>query len=250
MDEYLAFAKDLASHGGKLIKDNFESSLNIELKSDRSPVTEVDKAINDLVIESIQAIFPDHGLLGEEADLGDGTEEFQWICDPLDGTKAFIIGLPQSTFILALTQRGTPLLSVVYDPYADNLYYAVKGGGAFCNDQPIYVSQALISDGGYVLLSGSSFECYPYLLERGAQVEPVTCSGYRCLILAKGRASGIIQREADFHDVGAAALLIEEAGGKVTDYDGNPIAYDKPITNGIILSNTACHQELLDIVKK
>ena len=250
MDEYLTFAQDLARQAGKLIKDNFESNLTVELKADHSPVTQVDKAINDLVSNTIKQAYPDHGLLGEELSHGTGQEPLQWLCDPLDGTKAFIVGAPLSTFILGLTQEGGILLSVVYDPYSERLYHAVKGQGAFCNDQLLHVNDTSLADGGYVLVQEASFQFAPDLQAAGAQTEPMPGAGYRAMILANARCSGIIQAGADFHDVGPSSLIVEEAGGKVTDFSGAPIHFDHSITNGIILSNGTAHDELLDVVNR
>ncbi len=101
----------------------------------------MDKAINYLVIKSIKQRYPEHGLMGEEADYGSGKEELQWICDPLDGTKSFILGVPLTTFILGLAKQGKLLLSVIYNPFTDQSYYAQRGGGAFCDGEPTQVNK-------------------------------------------------------------------------------------------------------------
>jgi myo-inositol-1(or 4)-monophosphatase len=248
MDEYLAFAQDLARQGGKLIKDNFGNNLEVELKADHTPVTQVDKQINQMVIEAIQKTYPEHGVLGEEASIGTGREELQWLCDPLDGTKAFIMGIPLSTFILGLSKAGQILLAVVYDPFQDNLYHAVKGKGAFCNSRPIHVNQDSLQSGGYLIVSESSFQFAKPIAATGAQIEPLPGAGYRAMVLAAGRCSASLQGKADNHDVGPASLIVEEAGGKVTDLSGMALRYDQPLTNGIILSNDVCHDELVAIV--
>jgi len=245
MDEYLTFAKDLARQAGAIIKDNFNSNLKVELKSDHSPVTQVDKQINSLVIDAIRTTYPDHGVLGEEADTGMGNEEYQWLCDPLDGTAAFIVGMQHSTFILALTSDGQVLLSVVYDPFTNKLYHAVKGNGAFCNDKPIQVNNQPLQD-SYVLVEPTGFELYPKLTDAGAILEVAPGAGYRAMLLASGRCSAIVQGKADNHDVGAAALIVEEAGGKVTDLRGHALRYDQSIQGGVILSNGTCHAEILE----
>jgi myo-inositol-1(or 4)-monophosphatase len=216
MDNYLTFAQDLARQGGRLIKDNFEKNLEIELKSDHTPVTQVDKQINQLVIEAVQKTYPEHGLLGEEASLGTGNEEFQWLCDPLDGTKAFIMGVPLSTFILGLTKQGQILLAVVYNPFTDKLYHAVRGQGAFCNGQAIHVNREALANGGYVILSESSFELAEPIHATRAQIEPLPGAGYRAMVIASGRCSASLQGKADNHDVGPVSLIVEEAGGRVT----------------------------------
>jgi myo-inositol-1(or 4)-monophosphatase len=247
MDEYLAFAKDLARQGGKLIKDNFESDIAVESKPDNSPVTWVDKQINDLIIQAVSAAYPEHGLLGEEADLGDGSEEYQWLCDPLDGTKCFVLGVPQSTCMLALTKDGQILLSVVYDPFTDRLYHAVKGQGAFCNDKPITVNNQPLA-GGYILAEATTSPLFPALEKAGALIEPVAGTGYKCCKLASGKGTAILKTNVDFHDIGPGSLLIEEAGGKVSAYDGSPLRYDRLIKGGVILSNGVAHDDLLALV--
>jgi fructose-1,6-bisphosphatase/inositol monophosphatase family enzyme len=252
MDEYLAFAKDLVRQGGQVIKDNFEQSVTIEFKADSSPVTEIDKQINNLIADAIEKTYPGHGLLGEESDFGDGTEEFQWLCDPIDGTKCFILGIPQCTCILALTKGGEILLSAIYNPFTDRLYHAVKGQGAFCNDQPIHVSDQPLK-GAYVLIEASSFLAVAGIKQKGGDIESVAGTGYKCAMLASGYSCAVLKTKGDidFHDVGPSSLIVEEAGGKVTAYDGSQLRYDSPITgSGIILSNGVTHDDLLEIVSK
>jgi myo-inositol-1(or 4)-monophosphatase len=249
MDQYLDFAKNLAYEAGKIIKDNFDTSVAVdtmELKEDSSPVTKVDREINQLVIQRVQEHFPGHGVLGEEADAGDGTEEYQWLCDPLDGTRPFILGVPCSTFMLALTTHGEVLVSVIYEPHFDKLYYAVKGEGAFCNGKPIHVSTKSLAEGN-VLVSSGSYVYAEALREAGAKLDPVQGGGYKAIMVADGRGVAALRNGADFHDVGPAALIIEEAGGKVTGMRGEKMLYNAPIT-GMIMSNGADHDKLVAIM--
>lgn len=249
MDDYLDFAKKLARQGGQIIKDNFDTNFEVELKSDNTPVTRLDTAINDLISRAIQKAYPDHGLLGEEGDHGNGQEDYQWICDPIDGTKAFVISAPLSTCIIGLTKRGQTQLAVIYDPFMDRLYHAVRGQGAYCNGQLIKVNQQPLP-GGTVLVSESSFQFVPGLKVAGAQVEPLPGGGYRLALLASGRCSGCLQTQAAFHDVGVGALIVEEAGGMVTDINGKPYErYDRPLQHGVILSNGLVHDELVKIAQ-
>src|ERR1700722_2177012 len=122
MEDRLQIALSLAKQAGSIIRENFGKNHVIELKADQSPVTEVDKQINTLVANTLRDAFPADGLLGEEGNTGSGAEQYQWICDPLDGTKPFILGLPNSVFMLGLSEGGNILLSVVYDPYNDRMY--------------------------------------------------------------------------------------------------------------------------------
>lgn len=246
MDEYLSFAKELAVEAGNIIFDNFERQVTISTKSDNTLVTEIDKQINRLVIDRIKSRYHDHGIIGEEESLTNN-EELQWVCDPLDGTKAFIMGIPNSTFCLALTKEGKVLLSIVYHPFSRRLCYAIRGGGAFCNDTKLRVNDQSIK-GGYILMETESYRFSESLKAAGAIDEAVAGSGFEAMLIASGRAAGIMKDAADYHDVAAGSLLVEEAGGKVAAIDGSELRYDKPI-NGVIISNCTVHDALVAIAR-
>ena len=248
MDGYLEFAKAQARQAGKIIKANFAKKHQSEAKADATPVTVIDKQINQMVMDAVAAKYPDHGFLGEEGQRGSGREKYQWLCDPIDATKAFILNIPNSVFMLALMSDGQILLSVVYDPHVNRLYHAIKGRGAFCNDEPIHVNDHQLK-GGYLLVGEVNTAAYAEALEKtGMEVELVTGTGYRCMMLASGRGSGIIKIDRDNHDIGVASLIIEEAGGKITDLDGESMRYDR-LLNGAIISNGVIHDELLKVVQ-
>lgn len=245
MDMKLKVAMELARQAGTIIKDNFGKNHAVELKVDASPVTEIDKKINQLVARTLKDQFPGDGLLGEEESYGSGDEMYQWICDPLDGTKPFILGLPCSVFMLGLSKNGKMLLSVVYDPYADKMYHAIRGEGAFCNGEPISVSDKNIKD-GYALVGADSFVFAPELKKQSLGVEPVPGTGYKCLMIATGRGLGMINDSADFHDIGPGSLIVEEAGGRVTGFRGETLRFDEEIDN-VIMSNGVVHDQFIDI---
>lgn len=248
MDMRLKVAMELARQAGAIIKDNFGKNHIVEVKADASPVTEIDKRINRLVLETLKNTFPEDGLLGEEENYGSGDEAYQWICDPLDGTKPFILGLPFSVFMLGLSQNGEMLLSVVYDPYADKMYHAIKGQGAFCNNEPIHVSNENIKD-GYALVGADSFVFASELQKRARGVEPVPGTGYKCLMIATGRGLGMINDSADFHDIGPGSLIVEEAGGRVTGLRGESLSFNSEI-DSVIMSNSVVHDEFISIATR
>lgn len=239
------FALSLARQAGAIIRDNVDSTLDVQTKSDQSPVTQVDTRINTLVIESVRHHYPDHGILGEEDDYGDGTEKWQWLCDPLDGTKPFIMGVPQSVFMLALLEDGVVQLSVVYDPYLDKMYHAIRGKGAFCNMQPIHVSSEHIPE-GYTLLDDDSITCVEALKNAGGKLQQISGTGYKCMLVARGKAVGMIDHHADYHDTGVASLIIEEAGGMVTGLDGLPLKFNAKVDH-VVASNGVDHETLLKV---
>jgi len=250
IDDYLDFATQLARDAGKLIYDGFNHHHIVETKDDNghtSPVTEVDKNINQLVIRRIKNKYPDHGLLGEEANFGNGNERNRWICDPLDGTQPYIQGEPNSCFMIALMQDNKLLLSVVFDPFSDCLYHAVHNKGAYCNGKPIHVNSSELS-GGIVLLGSTSVPFIDKIKNEGGKVETVSGGGYKYMQIACGKAVGHIRVGSDFHDIAPGSLIIDEAGGKVTALNGSKLVYDKKIS-GVIMSNGIVHNKLVEIAQ-
>ncbi len=247
MEQELQFAKAIAQQAGVMMLKNFGKDHSYETKDDRTPVTAIDKAINDLLIKQVQTNYSDHGVLGEEASWGSGQEKYQWLCDPIDGTVPYMLAIPASIFMVALLENGVPVMSLLYNPYTNEMFHAIKNKGAFCNDEQINVNDAHFED-GYVLLGTTAFPYVDAIKQHGGKVQPVPATGYKCISVARGKAIAVIKHTSDFHDVGPASLLIEEAGGKVTDLSGNNVdRYDRPI-GGTLLSNGACHEKLVSIV--
>lgn len=246
MNEYLEFGKKLAYEAGEMIVKGFDKQMQVELKPDESPVTETDRAINSMVIEAIQQKYPGHGVIGEEENLGDGTEEYQWICDPLDGTKPFVMKVPLSTFILGLIHNGTPLFSIVYHPFTNQLYHAVSGGGAFCNDEAIQVSRSELSS-GYFLTGAGEGARMSKIKAAGAQLFGVPGRALKVCMIADGRATGMYDVSGDLHDIIVASLLVTEAGGLATTFEGEPLDFTK-LKQSVVLSNGVVHEEVLKIL--
>jgi fructose-1,6-bisphosphatase/inositol monophosphatase family enzyme len=248
MEHRLQIALGLAKQAGSIIKENFGKNHAVELKADQSPVTEIDKQINTLVANKLRDAFPADGLLGEEGNTGSGAEQYQWICDPLDGTKPFILGMPNSVFMLGLSEAGNILLSVVYDPYSERMYRATKGNGAYCNERKIHVNHDTLAE-GYCLVGADSLPYSSLLKERSSGYEPVSGTGFSLMMIARGYGVGKIQATADFHDIGPGSLIVEEAGGKVTGLNGEPLLYNDKI-NGAIISNGVAHDALVGIARE
>jgi myo-inositol-1(or 4)-monophosphatase len=133
------FALNLAAQAGKLMLDNFRMGMSKVTKNDLTPVTEVDLAINSLLVSEVQANFPGYGIFAEEESIATD-HEYVWVCDPIDGTIAYSHGIAIASFSLALVQNGEPVLGLVLNPFQNNLYFAEKGKGAYLNDKPIKVT--------------------------------------------------------------------------------------------------------------
>ncbi|MEK9196221.1 MAG: inositol monophosphatase [Patescibacteria group bacterium] len=253
-DDYLNFAKDLALKSGAIIKQNFKAGMVKDWKSDNTPVTETDLAINKMVIEEITKEYPDHGVWGEE-ESKESDSKYVWVVDPIDGTVPFSHGLPISTFSLALTEDGESIVGVVYDPYQDRLFYASKGGGTFMNDDPISVSGKDTLENALIDLEGGLKEkvlemqdVESELVDIGAHVTSIWSVILPSALVASGEYTATIFNNPKPEDGAAISLIVTEAGGKVTDLDGQEQKYNQP-TKGFVASNGLVHQEILDIIK-
>lgn len=256
MKNFEEFAKDIARRAGEVMMDNFSLEVEKNWKEDNSPVTETDLKVNKMLIEEVRKNYPDHSVLAEEeSDLLDGSE-YVWVCDPVDGTMPFSHAMPLFTFSLALVQNGQPILGVIYDPVLDRMFFAEKGKGAFLNDEKISVSEnsdlknaVLNVDGSGKDVGLDQLDVLRTLKKKGAHALKLYSVIYGGMLTAAGQFSGTIFLKSTAHDTAAIKILVEEAGGKVTDVDGNDQRYDKKC-NGMIASNGLLHDELVEIVNK
>lgn len=256
MEEYLDFACSIAKYAGKEIKDNFFNLENVGFKADKTVVTEVDKKINHYLIEKVKEFYPTHSVIGEEESYAHDSN-YVWVCDPVDGTGMFTDGIPVSVFSLALVVDGEVCVGVVYDPHLDKMYTAIRGKGAYCNGERIEVNKLHYGDLGYrvnyEMWNNSKFDTMMIarsMLDK-ARVSAIGSVARSCMAIASGKFScdlfpGI---EHGNCDIAASSLIVEEAGGIVTDFYGNPQRYDRDI-NGAIISNGVSHEEILEKVKK
>ena len=251
----LAAAKDIARQAGVIMRKYFDDDTPIDRKADDSPVTQADLEINRLVIEELSKQFDD-GIVGEEESTAEYGMGRRWICDPIDGTRAFTWGLPTAMFSLGLVIDGVPVVGVAHDPFLDRLYEAVTGGGSYCNGKPIHVSTVEIS-GGSVAISGSPERALENpaqaalianLLGKKARLVGFSGSVYRACLVARGKLVGYVEKDINAHDLAAVEVIVKEAGGMLTDFDGNSLNYSKAF-KGAVISNTVTHAELLACVK-
>lgn len=250
------FAKDIARQAGKIMMDNFKLGMDKQWKSDNSPVTEADLKINKLLIDEVKKNFSEHSVLGEEESNFVGDRKMVWVCDPLDGTLPFSHGVPIFTFSLALVDDGVPILGLIYDPILDRMFFASKGQGAYLNDDKISVSGVTTLNNGVVSIDASGekvgvdfLETMKGLKEHNCKIFKFISVIYGAMLIAAGEFVGTVFLKDTVHDVAAVKILVEEAGGKVTDLNGNEQRYDQRC-NGMIASNGLVHDELVGIVKK
>ena len=247
--EHKQFAINLAKEAGEIIKANFVMGMKKEWKSNDTPLTETDITINQLIIDSVKKKFPAHGILAEEGKDLSGEEEYIWVGDPIDGTTPFSHGYPTFAFSLALTKNGESILGVIYDPVLDRLAVAEKGGGAFLNGKQITVSKANSFKNVLVNLD-TDFELVSLrepLIKEGAFTTTLYSAVYASLLVAAGEFFAQIFEYKNPWDGAAVKIIVEEAGGKVTDIYGNEQRYDKEI-NGFVASNGILHDKIISLI--
>ncbi len=249
-DELLAFAVTLAQQAGTVMLAYFNKrDKDIQIKSDESPVTAADKQINQMVIDAVHSRYSTHGILAEEGS-SNAERPLLWVCDPIDGTKNFIQGIPTAAFSLAFVVDGIAQIGVIHDPFQSKTYAAVRGKQTTVNGKPVRVSDKTLLNGAQVAVTSS----YRQLIERQVfierlrtdKAEPVLVPGnvFKSTLVTSGFIDGYIFPGRSSHDVAAAKVIVESAGGKVTDLYGEEQRYDGAIF-GAIISNGLIHQELV-----
>lgn len=251
----LNFAVELAREAGKITNRYFQAKdMGQTWKEDDSPVTIADTSINKLVIQKIKDRYPEHGVIGEEESYEE-KRDWVWVVDPIDGTSPFILGIPMSTFCLALVHNGEVLLSVVYDPFQDRMITAQKGKGTYNGDIKLSVSNSSTFNKQYVLAfrsltkpnhSGIN-QMFDTIQKEGAKIYMFASFSYAGLLVAEGHMTMACMVYGSPWDAAAISLIVQEAGGTVTDLHGKPRKYYE-WGDGLLISNGQVHQRTLDLI--
>lgn len=257
MEQYLEFAKSLAKEAEEIALRYFSFEVENTWKEDNTPLTQADTEINDLVIKRINEKYPEHSIYGEEKSEKKEGSKYIWVCDPIDGTMAFSCGLPIFVFSIALVDQsnGIPILGLINDPVMKNMYWAYKGSGAYRNGKKIFVSKDTNLKNTYLSTGASGkavgFSNLPLmktLSEKKCAVMRYPSFIYGAVQVANGKYVGAAFYAKPGHDVAALKIITEEAGGKVTDLNGEERRYDEDGL-GCIVSNRTLHKELLEIIQ-
>ncbi len=222
-----------------------------ESKSDGSAITEIDRAINQMVIDEVAQHFPDHEVLGEEASSDISRSDKLFVVDPIDGTRMFAIGCPVFSFSAAVVEGGTPVAGVVKNPMAQRTLVAEKGLGAWLveEDKKISVNQVTDLNRIFVELASREIDIRTALRKHNARAFDLRATVEAGALVAIGGTDASIFTGKGAHDIAALKIIVEEAGGKVTDLAGREQRYDQPI-NGAIVSNGHLHDQLVELVSK
>lgn len=257
MDEYLTFAKQIALQAGDIMLRNFRNGVDQREKIDKTIATRADEEINELVIKGVASKYPDHAVFGEEASSKHTSKDL-WVCDPIDGTFLFSKGIPCSVFSLAYVEDGDPKVGVIYDPFLKRLYSAIKGGGAYLNDDQIHVSSKKLDYRAALDVEdwpNSELNFDPMIKlgekELGLDFYAIGSVAYTCSLVACGSFEAVVfaGKEAKSVDIAAAKIIVDEAGGKVTDAFGNEQRYDGDINGGVI-SNGVVHNDVISLIQR
>jgi len=249
MSENLEFAVGLAKQAGEIMKRNFALGMKKEWKDNDTPLTVTDTEINALVMKAVEEKYPTHSFLGEEGSRIIESE-YTWVCDPVDGTMPFSYGYPTFAFSLALTKNGESVLGVIYDPMCDRLLHAEKGTGAFLNGGKIRVSnESEFSRKSFVSINGEQglAPVRAKLVELRCRLPKLYSCVYTGMLVATGEFAAEVFEFDSPWDAAALKIIVEEAGGKVTNLLGEEQRYDRPI-KGFIAGNPVMHQKLVEMV--
>lgn len=242
--ELLDFAHAVAWQAGKLTLRYFQSDIAVDRKADESPVTIADREAEAYLRAAIGARFPDHAILGEEEGLtGSSDATYQWVLDPIDGTRSFVRGVPLYGVMVGLLREGEPAVGVVNMPALSEIVYAAKGYGCWWNGRPCRVSTTpSLGEGLVVGTVASGYERYGKG-EAFARILPAAglfrtwgdCYGH--LLVATGRAEAALDPGMNLWDAAALFPILQEAGGTYTDWRGAPRidGGDGISTNGVVL---------------
>jgi len=251
----LNFAIQTAHDAGMLLLENFGRKITVSKKGDINLVTEADLASEALIVECIRSYYPKHAILAEESGMTEvAGSEYKWIIDPLDGTTNYAHGYPCFAVNIALEHNGEVVVGVTYDPTRDEMFAAERGQGANLNGRKIRVSETedlkdalLITGFPYDFAQRPNFMHHFTQFILGARgVRRDGSAALDMAYLACGRFDGFWEEGLNPWDMAAGKLLIEEAGGVLTAYDGS--AFDI-YTPPLCASNGLIHEEMLKILK-
>lgn len=254
----LEVAEAAAQAGARVLRERYrDSSLEAEVKAEYDYVSAADRDSEAAILELVRGAFPEHEILAEESGrLGASGAEYEWLIDPLDGTSNFLQGVPVFAVSIACRRRGRTEVGVVLDPLRDTLFTATRDGGAFMNGRPMRVSARAGVEGsflatGYPFRARAALDVYldvfrdAFLRARG--LRRCGAAALDLAYTACGSFDGFFEFRLSPWDIAAGALLIEEAGGRVTDLDGGERYLE---TGNVVAGAPGVHRELAELIAR
>jgi myo-inositol-1(or 4)-monophosphatase len=251
--EPLQLAVEAAKEAGQLLNENFRHQHTVKAKSRHEVVSEQDVLSEKLILSKIREVFPNHSILSEEKGSENRESEYLWLVDPLDGTSNYLMGNPLFAVSIALLHHGKPIVGVVYAPFTDELFTAEIGKGAFLNGKSVKPSEVAKLDESMVTYChghsadamNRAIDIYVKLKSKCRDVRQLGAAALELAFVAMGRTECILIPGVHPWDVAAASLLVTEAGGKLSDFDGKPWTID---SEDILGSNSKIHNEILELL--
>ena len=245
--------KNIILEAGKFLK-NREAATHITTKGASDYVTEVDKQVQEFIQKELQEKYPEIQFLGEEKNNDEiDFSGLVWVLDPVDGTTNLIHDYRRSSISLALMENGQTSLGIVYQPYTDELFYAEKGKGAFLNGRQIHVSGAEHMEECMFAFGTAPYEKEKFGKESFRNIykvfmdsQDIRRSGSAAIDMAEtaaGRIDGFFERKLSIWDYAAGRLLVAEAGGRATDYEGNELG--NAMKSSVVCGNPVIHELLI-----
>lgn len=257
MDDLLKNTLLRAVHAGAdVLKHYFEGSFEVQSKDSlNNLVTEVDKKAEDVVIEIIRGEFPEHFILSEEVGEMSTPSNYKWIIDPIDGTVNFAHSIPICCVSIGLEKDGILLMGAVFNPFMNELFFAEKGKGATLNNKPLQVSKkkelesaCLVTGFPYrwVDVGTDPISVFEKFIRLGLPVRRLGSAALDLCWVAAGRFDGFWEYNLNPWDIAAGYLIVEEAGGRITNFNGAPYSiYDKQT----LATNGSIHDQMLRIIE-
>jgi myo-inositol-1(or 4)-monophosphatase len=250
MGEFLEAAIGIAREAGALIAGYHARGIGFELKGDYDLVTEADRASERLIVERLRQHFPTHAVVAEEGGGQEGSSDYRWYVDPLDGTTNFAHGFPMFNVTLALEHAGELIAGVIYHPIHEEMFTAEAGGGAYLNNLPIHVSKAARIDDALVATGFPSRKRHEnvnvhFYYQMAMMSHGVRRAGAAALDLAYvacGRLDAFWEFGLNPWDMAAGVLLVREAGGTVSDMHGGPFSLRGP---HMLADNGTLHEPMV-----
>jgi len=248
-EDYITCMQELAREAGTLLLSYF-GKVSVEYKGEADLVTEADRASEKLLVDRIRKQWPSHDLIGEEGSRKETGSHFRWYVDPLDGTTNFAHGYPVFCVSLGLEYREARIAGVVYDPCRDEMFAAEKGSGSRLNGRPIHVSkttrlaESLVATGfpSHKRHNNPNVHFYHQITLRSHGVRRAGSAALDLCCVACGRFDAFWEFKLNPWDTAAGVLLVEEAGGRVTNFSDAPFAID---SSEVLATNSLVHREIL-----
>lgn len=250
--DYAKHAVNIADLAARAAMGYFRGPLGTQFKDDDSPVTQADRGVETLVRTYLNEHFPDHGIFGEEHGVEGADRQMMWIIDPIDGTRSFLSGHPLFGFLLGHLKDGIPQIGVIGMPFLGEVFLGVKSGGATLNGTTIHCSTQTRLDEGILYINEGEkiFRDEPTVFDNLIHTGQTRRFSYDCYphaLLAAGHVDAVVDYDLQPYDFLPLLVVVEEAGGVMTDWDGNRLTLK---SEGRVLSAATpeLHAQLLPLV--